>query len=182
MQKRITRIFKPEHVPLDYIQIPVGKWFYDRANDEVYEFDRGLFRAHPRLRGGPDWTYSKAYSLKTMPDDVKVIEVSEHEDVIQCLTTQPTEAPKWQNVTNSKEIEKWLAKRNKRHYQQVWQEKAYPTQQPLNGIFGDHGTTQEVDDLLKGGLDVDALDVPEYVKEWLKWIRTPAEVELTPFS
>ncbi|KAL7526557.1 LOW QUALITY PROTEIN: hypothetical protein ACHAWF_001818, partial [Thalassiosira exigua] len=90
-----------------------------------------------------------------MPDDVKVIEVDEHEDAIQCLTTQPTEAPKWQNVTNSKEIEKWLAKRNK--------QKAYPTQQPLNGIFGDHGTTQEVDALLEGDLDIDALDVPEYM-------------------
>ncbi|KAL7549105.1 hypothetical protein ACHAWF_014298, partial [Thalassiosira exigua] len=150
MQKRITRIFKPAHVPLDYIQIPVGKWFYDRANDEVYEFDQGLFRAHPRLRGGADLTYSKAYSLKTMPDNVKVIEISEHDDMIQCLTTRPTEAPQWQNVTDSKEIEKWLARRNKRHYQQVWQEKAYPTQQPLIGIFGDHGTTQEVDDLLEG--------------------------------
>ncbi|KAL7550562.1 hypothetical protein ACHAWF_015354 [Thalassiosira exigua] len=181
MQRRITRIFKPEHVPLDYIQIPVGTWFYDGNNDELYEFDRGLFRAHPRLRGGPEWTFSKASSLKTIPEDVKVVEVDEHDDMIQCLTTQPTEAPKWQNVTDSKEIEKWLAKRNKRHYQQVWQEKAYPTQEPLIEILGEHGTTQEVEDLLEGDFDIDALDVPDYVKEWLKWMElTPAERALKP--
>ena len=181
LQRKVTRIFKPAPSPLDYIQVPQEKWFYDARGEELYEFDEGLFRAHPKLADGPDWTFSKTSGLKTLPEHAKVVEVEVEGDHIKCVTTHPSDPPTWKNITTTEEIETWLARRNKRHHQQVWQEKSYPTQSPLREIIGDHGTTTQVKDLLEGTFDIEALDAPDHVKAWLRWLKkTPAERELKP--
>ena len=43
-----------------------------------------------------------------------------------------------------------------------------PTQEPPNGIFGEHVTTQSVLDILKGTFGIDSLGLPVHVTAWLK--------------
>ena len=42
---------KPPISKLDYIEVPNDKWYYSKRNDEVYQFDNGLFRAHQDVKG-----------------------------------------------------------------------------------------------------------------------------------
>ena len=37
------------------------------------------------------------------------------------------------------------------------------TQEPLNGILGEHGTTQSILDILKGTFDIDSIELPVHV-------------------
>ena len=54
-----------------------------------------------------------------------------------------------------------------------------PTQTPIYDLL-----TQEekIEKLLKGEIDIERLEVPEHVKEWLHWLKkTPKKEKLEPY-
>ena len=73
-------------------------------------------------------------------------------------------------------MEEWLLRRNKKHHQQVWEDEGVPTKAPIHDLL-----TQEekIEKLLNGEIDIERLEVPEHVKEWLHWLKkTPKEREI----
>ena len=64
---------KPPILKLYYIEVPNDKWYWcSKHNNEVYQFDNGLFRAHPHL--GKD-TFHTASILKVLPEDTLVANI-----------------------------------------------------------------------------------------------------------
>ncbi|KAL7547173.1 hypothetical protein ACHAWF_010493 [Thalassiosira exigua] len=153
MQRKILNAMKPPRGSLDYILVPREGWFHSQSTDEIYEFDEDLFRAHQRAEN--EFEYRPFSSLKTPPNDIKTIE----------------------------EIEQSLARRNKKRHQQIYEDKSPPTVEPIASLLGPHGDSPTVKELLEGTYDVDSLNAPDNVKQWLKWMKmTPAERKLHPVT
>ena len=75
-------------------------------------------------------------------------------------------------------MEDWLLRQNKKHHQQVWEDESIPTQPPVYGLLTQD---ENIDKLLNGEIDIESLEVPDYIKEWLHWImKTPEEKEAKP--
>lgn len=177
MQRKLTGIFKPDRSSLRDIEVPADNWYFDSKSNELFEFDKGLFRAHPNK--DTQNVFHKASTLKVLPPNAKVVTVEITVDSIINLQPESTVLPTWTRVENTADMESWLRQRNKKHHQQVHEDGSFPTTTEFFDIVGEHGTTSQVDALLDGTFDVDAVDFPDYVKDWLRWMkRTPAEKEL----
>lgn len=177
LQRKLTSIMKPPRSGLDYIEVPIDPWLYHPESNELYEFDEGLFKAHSRL---PNGTFRHAAILKVPPKKSVAVSV-EHTEASLRLLTDPNvaPAPRWERITKTEEIEAWLCRRNKRHHQQVDHDESPPTLPPLSTLLGEHGTTAEIAAILSGDMDIEAIDVPDYVKHWLRWMElTQAERDL----
>ena len=182
-QRKLTAIMKPPHNPLDYIEIPGDSWYYSAVTNELYAFGEGLFKAHPR-RDDIGYQFHRQGIFKVPPNDSVAVAVEESQHGLQIINepgqwTQPV----WSQVTRAEEVEEWLCRRNKRHHQQVHIDGNPITTEPYAAIFGEHGTTPTVQQLLESTFDIDSLDFPPYVKEWLRWFQlTPEEKKLRPIS
>ena len=177
MQRKLTSIFRPERSSLSDIEVPNDTWYYDPKSNELFEFDKGLFRAHSK-QTAPN-TFHKVSTLKVLPPDACVVTVEITDDAIINLDPDSTTPPTWTTVDKTDEVEGWLRQRNKKHHQQVHEDGSFPTTSEFFDIVGEHGTTRVVDTPLDGTFDIDSVDFPDYVKDWLRWMkRTPAEEEL----
>ena len=82
MQRKINGIFQKSFSPLDYIEIPNKKWYYSKKEDELYKFDKRLFKTHPKQDTNEANTYNKASSLKVLPADAKIVRVEQTNNAI----------------------------------------------------------------------------------------------------
>ena len=129
-------------------------------------------------------SYHHGSIFKVLPSNAKLVDVEQTEDCR--LITSPVTGqsdPTWTQITKETEIMAWLCHRNKCHHQQVWNDGSPPTQEPLNGIFGEHGITQSVLAILNGTFDINSLRLPVHVTAWLKWMRltsTERKLKFTP--
>ncbi|KAL7526267.1 hypothetical protein ACHAWF_005244, partial [Thalassiosira exigua] len=177
--RKLSAILKPDRSSLDYIKVPNEKWFHCAKTDELFEFDNGLFRAHPRHE--LDQHYEFISSLKVLPATTKVVDVEVRDCGLFRTTASPSLDPTWSIVSNPRQIESWLARQNKCHHQQVFDDKSPPTCNEFQRVVGDHGVTPTVQTILDGTCDVDSLDLSEDMKTWVKWFKmTPAERTLRP--
>jgi hypothetical protein len=169
---------------LDHVEVPLEQWYYSSRQDEIYEFDNGIFQAHTRI--AEDLFDTHAVS-KVLPADAKVVEIAVEAEGIRILTPSPSAAPRWTKISKVSEMEHWLLRRNKRHLQQMYLEESPPTHLSFTEIMGEHGTSEAVDVILDGEFDIDGTDLPTQMKQWLKSMqRTSTEkehtvqVEMTP--
>jgi hypothetical protein len=79
----ITAIFRPEWSSLDYIEIPNEKWFLTEDGNELYEFDNGIFIAHPQMEEGVFDTFGV---IKILPDNAFITEVEQLKQPSMSLT------------------------------------------------------------------------------------------------
>ena len=79
----------------------------------MYQFDNGLFRAHPQYE---DDYFHKASTLKVLPTDAVVIEVNDEEDHLEMSRGEEDILPSWTKVTEAEEIEGWPFRRNTAHH------------------------------------------------------------------
>ncbi len=169
---------------MDHVEVPLEQWYYSSRQDEIYEFDNGIFQAHTRI--AEDLFDTHAVS-KVLPADAKVVEIAVEAEGIRILTPSPSAAPRWTKISKVSEMEHWLLRRNKRHLQQMYLEESPPTHLSFTEIMGEHGTSEAVDVILDGEFDIDGTDLPTQMKQWLKSMqRTSTEkehtvqVEMTP--
>ena len=66
-------------------------------------------------------------------------------------------------------------KRNKKHLQQVHDDKSPFTQSPLRELIGPYGTSNHITELLNGQYPIDELELPAHTKEWLRWLKQTDE-------
>ncbi|EED87047.1 predicted protein [Thalassiosira pseudonana CCMP1335] len=162
---------------LDHVEVPMEQWYYSFQQDELYEFDNGIFRAHTRI--AEDLFDTHAVS-KVLPADAKVVEIAVEDEGMRVLTPSPSSAPRWTTISKASEMEHWLLRRNKRHLQQMYLEESPPTLPSFTAIMGEHGTSEAVDTILEGEFDIDGTGLPPQMKQWLKSMqRTSEEKEHT---
>eukprot|EP01082_Thalassiosira_pseudonana_P014896 g13554.t1 g13554 contig8:946492-947667(+) len=177
LHRKLTAILTPERTNLDHVDVPLEQWYYSPSQDEVYEFDNGIFRAHTRI--AEDLFATHAVS-KILPADATVVETAVGNEGVRMLTPSLSSAPRWKKITKASEMEDWLLRRNKRHLQQMYLEESPPTHQSFTTITGHHGTSETVDAILEGDYNIDGTDLPLQMKQWLKTMqRTPKEKDLT---
>ena len=165
---------KPEYKPLMHIEIQNKKWYYSKGDNKIYRFDKGLFHAHTQ-HTCQGLKYSVKSTRKKLTSDARIIKVSEEDDATTRLTEKPTGKPTWSKVTEKSEIEEWLMHQNKKHVQQVHDNKSPFTQSPLSELIGPHGMGKQAIELLEGKYSVDEMDLPLHLKEWLKWLNQTEE-------
>jgi hypothetical protein len=177
--KRLTAIFRPEWSSLDYIKIPNEKWFPTEDGDELYEFDNGIFIAHPQMEEG---VYDTFGVIKILPDNAFVTEVEQTNTAI--YVSDPTSVikapPSWSTIDDTTEMQEWLTKRNKRHLQQMIVEKRPPTRDEFKHILAEHGTSEVADAILNGEYDTSTLQMGPEMEQFIKGLkRTDEEKKLT---
>ncbi len=178
IQQKLSFVFRPTYSKLDYVEVPSDEWYYSARTNEIYHFDNGLFRAHSEIE---DEYFHPSSTLKVLPDDAVVITVSILDDSIEMLPLLVERRPTWKKVTKPEEMEDWFFRRNKAHHQQVHQDGSFPTTEPFAKLIGEHGTSHFVEELLAGKIDIDTLDFPIHVKDWLKTLRKEkVDKELDP--
>ena len=94
MNRKLKRILKPEYRPITYIEIPNEKWYHSAEDDEIYEFDDGLFYAHTR-QDCQELQYSNASIQKKLPSYALVIKVREEATGIIRLTENRQQVHDW---------------------------------------------------------------------------------------
>ena len=114
INRKLSAILKPNRSSLDYIKVLNEKWFHCAKTDELFEFDNGLFRAHPQHE--LDQHYEFISSLKVLPATAKVVDVEIRDCGLFRTTASPCLDPTWSIVSNPRQIKSWLARRNKRHH------------------------------------------------------------------
>ena len=89
--------------------------------------------------------------------------------------------PTWTSVTDTEEMENWLFRQNKAHHQQVHQDRSFPTISPFTDLVGEHGTSNLVDSILEGTINLDKYEFPAHIKDWISLIkREEADNKLSP--
>lgn len=71
---KLSGMMKGEQAALDYIEVPNEKWYYNEETKELYEFNDGLFCAHPCIDKTKQYV-STSSVLKKLPDEAKVVDV-----------------------------------------------------------------------------------------------------------
>ena len=178
MNKRLSAIFRPEWSTLDFIEIPNEKWFLSEDKNELYEFDDGIFVAHPKIEDNVFHTWG---TKKVLPANTIVVDVETEEDSIFVITESPETAPPptWRTIDEAKEMDEWLLRRNKRHYQQMHIENRPPVREEFEPVLSEQGTSSIVDEILAGTFDPAQLDSSEEMAEFIKKLKmTPEEKKL----
>ena len=83
---------KPERSSLNYIEVPNETWYYSKDENELYEFDEGLFRAHQRIHRTE--AFHVASILKVLPKDSVIVDVKVMENQIIMSTRLPMTLPR----------------------------------------------------------------------------------------
>ena len=68
-------------------------------------------------------------------------------------------------------MENWLFWRNKAHHQQVHQDASFPTTSTFVDLVGEHGTSELVDSILDGTINLDQYNFPDHIKDWISLLR-----------
>jgi hypothetical protein len=71
--RKLSNIYKPNGGAIKLIKIPRHTWYYDPRVDELYQFDDGVFYAHPSIGGlAPDDSrvFEKYFEVKKPPNHI----------------------------------------------------------------------------------------------------------------
>ena len=186
INRKLTAIVKGPHQSLNWIEVPIGEWFFSREKGEIYRYDKGVFESYsawspqPGLIPTSPWKFYSHHHLKVPHDDIVHAQVSE-QDGFLILEAVYKPATIWRTVTDVKEIETLLLERNKRHLQQASIEAGRVHDPLMQSLMSDHGTDlmQEVYD---GTISIpDATD--EVIAAWIESVKqTDAERLLPPIQ
>jgi hypothetical protein len=167
--KRLGAIFKPEWASLDYIEVPNEIWFLSESGDELYEFDNGIFIAHPPI---DERVYEPIGVCKILPPNTTVVQVEVTKEAIYVAETceEPT-GPSWRTVDDPAEMQEWLRRRNKRHLNQMHVEQRPPTRAEFQTVLAEHGTSDVARAILDGTFDPTTLDMDEGIVTFLRGLQ-----------
>eukprot|EP00956_Cyclotella_meneghiniana_P016019 scaffold25072_cov68-Cyclotella_meneghiniana.AAC.2 len=178
IEKKLTVLTKGSRRSLDWIEIPIGQWFYSHTNKEIYKYDRGVFECYaakspsPSLIPDAPWRFYKHHHLKVPHDDmVLALLVREEEDQ---LVLEAVYRPSmiWRTVNDTREIEMVLLERNSRHLKQAEIEEGRCHDETIQRMRENHGTDL-MDEVLNG-----TIEIPEATDEIIvAWIQAHKQGE-----
>ncbi|KAL3802447.1 hypothetical protein ACHAWO_004749 [Cyclotella atomus] len=169
--KRLSAIFKPEWASLDYIEVPNEIWFLSENEDELYEFDNGIFIAHQPIE---ERCYEPIGVCKVLPPNTKVVQVEVTQDAIYVAeTTGEPIGPSWRTVDDPAEMQEWLRRRNKRHLNQMHVEQRPPTRAEFRSVLAEHGTSEVAQAILDGTFDPTTLGMDEGIETFIRGLQRP---------
>ena len=183
IHRHMTQALKGSRQGLDSVEVPIFRWFHSKKTGEVYKYDSGVFEAYapytpqPGLIPTNPTQFFSHHHLKAIPSDATPAHVVRDGQWLRLITIFPA-TNIWREVTDPIEIERLLNNRNKRHLQQVSLEEGRIHHDILQRLMADHGTSDIVDDLYNGVIDMDAC-TDEAVQAWVKVMRkTTQEIDL----
>lgn len=184
VNRKLTNIVKGPHQSLDWIEVPVGEWFYSHTNKEIYRFHRGVFECYaawtpsPSLIPSHPWKFYSHHHLKVPHDDIVHAQVrTEDEWLILEAIFRPMQI--WRTVTDASEIEELLLERNCRHLQQAVVEEGRTHDPLIQSMMGGYGTDL-LQDVKDGTMNIDEA-TDEFIAAWLQALKqTPEEAALAP--
>ena len=92
------------------------------------------------------------------------VEIENNIIFVQQDTIANEASPTWKVVDDADEMNDWLLRRNKRHYQQMRLDNRPPMRLEFAPILSEQGTSTIVDDILDGNYDPAELGLA--VKKW----------------
>jgi hypothetical protein len=184
VNRKLTNIVQGPHQSLDWIEVPIGEWFYWHTNKEIYRFQRGVFECYsawtpsPSLIPSHPWKFYSHHHLKVPHEDIVHAHVI-FVDGWYILDAVCRPMPIWHTVTDADEIERLLLERNCRHLQQAVVEEGRTHDPIIQSIMSNHGTDL-LQEVKEGRITVDdATD--EFIAAWLTALKqTPEEASLPP--
>ena len=175
INRKLTIATKGAHRPLDTIQIPIHKWFYSEQQNELYQYERGNFKAYPPTTEGTAHTFKTHHTLKVLPPDAILVNTERNTKSIQITGVIPNPTQTWRDVTTPSEMERLLLERNKRHLQQTIIEGGTSNTYPMPLFRREMGINKYTDDLLRGHFTAE-YEIPPPVTAWIKAV-TQTDVE-----
>ena len=172
INQKLTIAMKGSHRPLDYIQIPTHKWFHSKQHNELYQYEKGSFKAYQPTTGGTGDTFKTHHTLKILPPDAVTVTARQYSDYIQITGVVDTPVHTWKNITTPVEMERLLLDRNQRHLQQTTIEGGASNTYPMQQFRTSMGINHHTDDLLRGQFTVE-YEVPPPVAAWIKAVTRP---------
>ena len=170
IEKKLTVLTKGSRRSLDWIEIPIGQWFYSHTNKEIYKYDRGVFECYaaqspsPSLIPDAPWRFYTHHHLKVPHDDMVLATVRE-EDYQLILETVYRPSMIWRTVNDTREIEMVLLERNSRHLKQAEIEEGRCHDETIRRMRENQGTDL-MDEILNGTVAIpDATD--EIIVAWI---------------
>ena len=163
LNMKLSGMIRRNQSGLDYIEVPDDTWFHDQGSDEVFEFKDGLFCAHNHIQASTN-KYRQEYVLKKLPKKAIVATVSVGNGCLKLLSTGGV--PAWTRITDTSAIESWLLSRNKKHLQQVHDDKSPQVSSAMKVIMGERGIGPAVEDLLDGKITSIVSDDDERMDQW----------------
>jgi hypothetical protein len=163
VNRKLTNIVQGPHQSLDWIEVPIGEWFYSHTNKEIYRFQRGVFECYaawtpsPSLIPSHPWKFYSHHHLKVPHEDIVHAHVIS-EDGWYILDAVCHPMPIWRTVTDAEEIERLLLERNCRHLQQAVVEEGRTHDPIIQSIMGNHGTDL-LQDVKEGRIAVDDMQL-----------------------
>jgi hypothetical protein len=149
VNRKLTNIVKGPHQSLEWIEVPIGEWFYSHANKEIYRFQRGVFECYAAWTPSPSlipthpWKFYPHHHLKVPHEDIVHAQVREENDWL-ILEAVFRPAPIWRTVTDASEIEELLLERNCRHLQQAVVEEGRTHHPVVQSLMEGYGTSQKL--------------------------------------
>ena len=183
MNRKLTAIAKGSHQSLDWIEVPIGEWFYSHSNKEIYHYSKGVFEAHaaqtpsPSLIPDHPYQFYSHHHLKVPADDIRRAQVRKENDciIIEAIY-QPQ--PLWRKVIDPAELEGLILERNSRHLQQASIEEGRVQNPLIQDIMSNHGTDL-LQEVLDGTIPIpDATD--EFITAWIHSIKQTEEEKTLP--
>ena len=183
INRKLTAITKGSRQSLDWIEVPMGEWYYSHTTKEIYKYDKGVFEAysawspsHSLIPDSP-WRFYKHHHLKVPHDDIVEAQV-ESSDEYLILTAIGVPSQIWRTVTDTAEIESLLLERNKRHLQQSDVEEGRVHDPTIQSLISGHGTDL-LDEILSGSISLD-LAADEVLRAWLLALQQTDEEKALP--
>jgi hypothetical protein len=186
VNRKLTSITKGSHQSLDWIEVPVGEWYYSHQKKEVYRYDRGVFESYAAwspavgLQPTHPWKFYTHHHLKVPHDDIVEAQVEQEEDfLILRAVHMPGEI--WRTVTDPREIESLLTERNCRHLQQATVEAGRSQDTVIQELMQGQGTDL-LQEVLDGEVEMDEA-VDEAIRAWILALKqTETERRLPPIT
>ena len=187
LHRRMTQTLKGSRQGLDKIEVPIFKWFHSSKTNEIYRYDQGVFEAYapytpqPLLHPTNSSLFYTHHHLKALPDDATPASVQKDGPYYRLVKKLP-QTNIWREVSDAREIERLIIHRNERHLQQADIEEGRMHSPIIQQLMLDHGTTDLVDDLYRGKIDMETC-TDEAIQAWLRTMRkTPSEIALPPIT
>lgn len=181
VNKKLTGLTKGSRRSLDWIEIPIGQWFYSHTNKEIYKYDRGVFECYAAITPSPSlipdspWKFYTHHHLKVPHEDIVQAEVIvENEQIVMTAVSLPSVI--WHTVNDTNEIEMVLLERNSRHLKQAEMEEGKCHDPTVRAMMADHGLDL-MDEILQGTIEIpEATD--DIIVAWIK-AHKQTETEMT---
>ena len=177
INRKLTIATKGSHRPLDSIQITTREWFYSEQQNELYQYEKGSFKAYQPTSEGSAHTFKTHHTLKILPPDVILVTTRHYNDHIQITGVLANPVHTWRDIMKPSEMERLLLERNRRHLQQTTIEGGASNTYPMPQFRQTMGMNTHTHDLLQGQFTAE-YEIPPSVTAWIKAV-TKTETERT---